>query len=140
MRKIGIIAVLSLLVTAFAAVPVLAQNPQEVANNPLTATLQETGDILVTGSIAGLGQGNVDILVEGDFACEVRPGVNQPGGHLQAGEEDVTPRGGRVNIEETLPAGTCPPGLNPVSPEVVTVTIFEAGTDIILFQQEVAVT
>src|SRR5215208_2906162 len=97
LRKLGIIAVLSLIVTALAAVPALAVNPHEVPSNPIVCTEVATAEgpaVECAGAIAGLGTGAVIIQVDVALACEVRPGVNQPGGHLQATTEPITPEHG----------------------------------------------
>jgi len=140
MRKLGIIAVLSLLVTALAAVPALAINPHEVPSNPITCTLNPDQTVTCTGGIAGLGTSElVDITLDVDFACEVRPGVNRPGGHLQAVAEDVAPRAGRVNFSLTTGPAECPPGLNPVVGEFATVTVTDAATGEVLFTTTVRI-
>jgi hypothetical protein len=58
LRKFGIIAVLSLIVAALAAVPALAANPHEVGNNPIVCEevqVQGGPAVRCSGSIAGLG-------------------------------------------------------------------------------------
>ena len=129
LRKFGIIAVLSLIVAALAAVPALAANPHEVANNPIVCTeVQVQGDPAVrcSGSIAGLGGADrVTISIDARLACETRSGSNQPGGHLQADTQPLTVRGGRVNFSETTDAADCPRGLNPVVGKNATITVRE---------------
>ena len=56
MRKIGIIAVVALMVTALAAVPALAANPQ-FGPGKRAATFTDLGQTLnVSGTLSGLGQ------------------------------------------------------------------------------------
>jgi hypothetical protein len=139
LRKLGIIAVLSLIVTALAAVPALAVNPHEVPNNPIVCTEGDNA-VQCAGSIAGLGTGAVIIQVDVALACETRSGSNQPGGHLQATTEPITPRGGRVNFDVTTEAADCPRGLNPVVGEEATVNVFSAATGALLFTTTVDIT
>jgi|SRR5829696_7177405 len=91
LRKIGIIAVLSLLVTAFAAVPALAAITTNInpANAP-TGTHLQTGaigcsvgtDLSVTCSsfeLAGVGNTNADVSLVANYTAIVdcfNPGVN----------------------------------------------------------------
>src|SRR5215203_2832549 len=102
LRKIGIIAVLSLIVAALAAVPALAANPHQVPNNPIVCEEVQVqgGDPAVrcSGSIAGLGGADrVTISIDARLACETRSGSNQPGGHLQATTKPLDVKSGRVN-------------------------------------------
>ena len=58
LRKLGIIAVLSLIVAALAAVPAIAANPHQVRNNPIVCEEVQTAKgpaAECSGSIAGLG-------------------------------------------------------------------------------------
>jgi hypothetical protein len=129
LRKFGIIAVLSLIVAALAAVPALAANPHQVSNNPIVCEeVQVQGDPAVrcSGSIAGLGGADrVTISIDARLACETRSGSNQPGGHLQATSKPLTVKSGRVNFTVTTEAADCPRGLNPVVGETATITVRE---------------
>ena len=129
LRKFGIIAVLSLIVAALAAVPALAANPHEVGNNPIVCTEVNTAQgpaVRCSGSIAGLGGADrVTISIDAKLACETRKGNNQPGGHLQATSKPLTVKSGRVNFEETTDAASCPRGLNPVVGQTATITVKE---------------
>jgi hypothetical protein len=87
MRKIGIIAVLALMVTALAAVPALAANPhftRASASGP-----NASGNLVVSFKIAGLGA-NEEILVtttgqaSGEYAC-----INRGGNHPQASNKEA---------------------------------------------------
>ena len=144
MRKLGIIGVLSMLLLAFSASAAFAVNPHEVPSNPIICTVVETEAgpaVECAGAIAGLGTGAVIIEVDVALACETRSGSNQPGGHLQATTEPITPRGGRVNFENvTTAAAECPPGLNPVVGETATVSVFSAETGALLFRTTVPIT
>jgi len=55
MRKLGIIAVLALMVTALAAVPALAASPHFQAKNTSVSGPNANGDLTVSFRIAGLG-------------------------------------------------------------------------------------
>jgi len=143
LRKIGIIAVLSLVAAAIAAVPALAANPHEVPSNPIVCTVvgtEEAPQVECAGAIAGLGTGDVIIGVDVGLACETRSGSNQPGGHLQATTEPITPEHGRVDFDVTTDAAECPPGLNPVVGETATVNVFSAATGELLFTTTVPIT
>src|SRR5215203_5375506 len=143
MRRIGIIAALVMLLAAVAAAPALAINPHEVPTNPIVCTVVETDAgpaVECTGAIAGLGTGAVVIEVDVALACETRSGANQPGGHLQATTEPITPEHGRVDFDVTTAAAECPPGLVPVVGEEATVSVFSAATGALLFTTTVPIT
>ena len=134
LRKIGIIAVLSLIVAALAAVPALAANPHEVGNNPIVCEEVQGGTaVRCSGSIAGLGGADrVTISIDARLACETRSGSNQPGGHLQATSKPLTVKSGRVNFNETTEAADCPRGLNPVVGNTATITVREVPSQDVL--------
>ena len=138
------VALASAAVLAMSAVPALAVNPHEVPNNPIVCQEVQTEAgpaVSCSGSIAGLGTGDVIIGIDVALACETRPGTNQPGGHLQATTEPITPEHGRVNFSNlTTAAAECPPGLNPVVGETATVNVFSAETGALLFTTQVAIT
>src|SRR5215213_11843231 len=143
MRKLGIIGVLSMLLVAFSASAAFAINPHEVPSNPIVCTVVETEAgpaVECAGELAGLGTGAVIIQVDVALACETRSGSNQPGGHLQATTEPITPEHGRVNFDVTTAAAECPPGLNPVVGEEATVSVFSAETGALLFATTVPIT
>ena len=134
LRKFGIIAVLSLIVAALAAVPALAANPHEVGNNPIVCEEVQGGTaVQCSGSIAGLGSADrVTISIDARLACETRSGSNQPGGHLQATTDPLRVKSGRVNFTVTTEAADCPRGLNPVVGETATITVRDASTGEVL--------
>src|SRR5215208_1871377 len=137
LRKIGIIAVLSLIVAALAAVPALAANPHEVPSNPIVCTEVATDAgpaVECAGAIAGLGTGDVIIQTDVALACETKSGANQPGGHLQATTEPITPEHGHVNFDVTTAAAKCPPGLVPVVGDEAIISVFRASTGELLFR------
>jgi hypothetical protein len=121
MRKFGIIAVLSLLVTAFAAVPVLAQAGHFVGTPTCT---NEGTTVQCLGKVAGLGGTTFEITVEAEGIATVE--CENPAGNVAPGQDTAvtvegttdplpTPRNGqfRFNIEsddpEPLPpTPTCP--------------------------------
>jgi hypothetical protein len=143
LRKLGIIAVLSLIVTALAAVPALAVNPHEVPNNPIVCTEVQTAEgpaVQCAGAIAGLGGAErVTISIDAALACQTRSGSNEPGGHLQATTEPLDVRGGKVTFAETTEAADCPPGLNPVVGETATITVreFPSGDVLAVFTETI---
>src|SRR5829696_1804495 len=103
LRKFGIIAVLSLLVTAFAAVPALAQNPHFIGQ--LTGT--DLGTTLeVSGKVAGLGNEPVNVVVEAEGIATVE--CENPGGNVAPGQDTavdvsgetgpITPRNGQITF------------------------------------------
>src|SRR5215207_8735611 len=143
MRKLGIIGVLSMLLLAFSASAAFAVNPHEVPSEPIVCTVVETEAgpaVECTGAIAGLGTGAVIIEVDVALACETRSGANQPGGHLQATTEPITPEHGRVDFDVTTAAAECPPGLVPVVGEEATINVFSAATGELLFTMTVPIT
>jgi hypothetical protein len=101
MRKIGIIAVLSLLVTAFAAVPVLAaEGPTSgvhfTRNGDPTCTITGTGaskSVQCTSELAGLGEGNIttETTISGftQYTC-INRGQNPAPGQNRVLEGPVT--------------------------------------------------
>jgi len=134
---------LGVLVAAVAVFPATAsaRNPHEVPNNEITCTLVAGPAVSCSGSIAGLGTGDVIIQIDANLACETRPRSNQPGGHLQGTSEPITPRGGRVNFENvTTDVASCPAGLNPVVGDTATINVFDAETGALLFTTTVAIT
>ena len=80
MRKIGIIAVLSLMALALAAVPALAQSGHFVTGGAnavkVTAPNANTSDLIITGKVAGLGGTTFEIFATADatanYACQNR--------------------------------------------------------------------
>lgn len=121
----------------------LAVKPHEVPSNPIVCTVVETPAgpaVECAGAIAGLGTGAVIIQVDVALACETRSGANQPGGHLQATTEPITPEHGRVDFDVTTAAAECPPGLVPVVGEKATVSVFSAATGELLFTKTVPIT
>jgi hypothetical protein len=110
MRKIGIIAVLSLMALALAAVPALAANPHFVRGTPDCEQNGQT--ITCTGSVAGLGNQDVKVVVSAlgtaDVVC-----IN-PGGKRAPGQDTTVsasgsqiiedPKNGRINFSVTTTA------------------------------------
>jgi len=123
MKKIGIIAVLSMLVVALAAVPAMAAktspsgvhfiteptctSTQSTApNGRTTATITCTG-----GSVAGLGSEPVSVYYTATGGCQTEGNDSYPPGHLQSTPQTVTPKGGRINLGTYTISVSCPPGL-----------------------------
>jgi hypothetical protein len=150
MRKIGIIAVLSLLVTALAAVPVLAQSGHFVTgggNAPRVSGPAANGDLTISGKVAGLGGTTFQITATADaqatYACRTGGGEfpnaankQDVGGVVTATTgPQPTPRNGQASftltLQEPTSTLTCPPGqtrvLVSVSYTNLTLTLREDG-------------
>ena len=148
MRKIGIIAVLSLMALALAAVPALAQSGHFVtggANALRISGPAANGDLTISGKVAGLGGTEFEIVATADataeYACQNRGGEfpNDPRKQTVSGPVEATtgpqptPRNGQASFSLTLtePASTlvCPSGqrvvLTSVTYEDVTLSLFE---------------
>ena len=87
MRKLGIIAVLSLMVVALAAVPALAANPHFI--NTGASGPDASGDLLVKFKISGLGANETvtvttDAQATGQYACINGGGKNPSAANKQA--------------------------------------------------------
>jgi hypothetical protein len=95
MRKIGIIAVLSMLVMALAAVPALAANPHFLRGPMFT---DNGTTVTTTGTIAGLG--NQDVTVEvlasgtGEVTCQNPTGRRAPGQ-----DQEINTSGSQTGLE-----------------------------------------
>jgi hypothetical protein len=120
MRKLGIIAVLSLMALALAAVPAFAANPHFVG----APTFTDNGNtITATGSVAGLGNQNVRVVLTATGTASVvcrNPAGNRAPGQDTAvsasGSQLITDvKNGRINFNVTTlapsnpdPAEVCP--------------------------------
>jgi hypothetical protein len=120
LRKFGIIAVLSLIVAALAAVPAIAANPHFVGTPECT---DNGRTITCTGSVAGLGGQDVKVVVRAEGTAEVvciSPGGNRAPGQdtsvVASGSTIIEdPKNGRINFRVTTsapqdpnPAEVCP--------------------------------
>src|SRR5918995_6669450 len=123
LRKIGIIAVLSLMALALAAVPALAQNPHIVV--PGTATEdQAAGTVTVSGfKVAGLGSEEIRVELTATGVAQVE--CTNPGGNVTPGQDTTVDAAAepltllpdrRGNV--TLPSITTAPAPDP-DPAVV---------------------
>src|SRR5215211_3410484 len=111
LRKFGIIAVLSLIVVALAAVPALAANPHFVKGP--TGTDRGT-QLQVSGKIAGLGSEPVNVVVEAEGIATVQ--CTNPGGNIAPGQDTtvpvtgesgpITPRNGQITFSVLTAAPT----------------------------------
>jgi hypothetical protein len=142
MRKLGIIAVLSLLVVALAAVPAIAANPHFMGAPDCTDNGQT---ITCTGSVAGLGNQDVKVVVRAEGTAEVvciSPGGNRAPGQdtsvVASGSQTITNvKNGRINFRVTTlapqdpnPAEVCPnrrwdANITDVNFTSVTISIFQ---------------
>lgn len=138
LRKIGIIAVLSLIVAALAAVPALAANPHTVpSGEPITCTLTNPTTVSCSGELAGIGQVDaiqITVDVTGGCSTSQTPPKNNPPGHLQSTSQPIpVSKNGRATFTQDVHLD-CPAGLNPFFGNTATVTVFEAGNpDNVLF-------
>jgi|SRR5215203_607217 len=93
MRKIGIIAVLSLLVVALAAVPALAARETPTGNAQFmegpTCTENAAGDVSCTGLITGLGSDDVTASLTTFGTASVR--CTNPGGQIVEAQATTEP-------------------------------------------------
>jgi hypothetical protein len=137
LRKIGIIAVLSLIVAAVAAVPALAQNPHFVTEPVCT---DNGGTVVCTGGkVAGLGNEPVSVFYTGQFACETQSGSNQPPGQSRSKVATITPKGGSINLPRSTLSSGCHGTQTPVAPDEVTLHIVnQAGVEV--FTADIPVT
>ncbi len=142
LRKLGIIAVLSLIVVALAAIPALGARPHTVpSGEPITCTLNQQGDTVTCGGeLAGLGNVDfIDVLVDLPAGCATRGNENEPPGHVQVLDEDIpVDKSGRATFSTDV-SPDCPRGLNEVFGDEATITVFEAGTNNVLFTTTVPV-
>ena len=148
LRKFGIIAVLSLMALALAAVPALAQSGHFVTgggNAPKVTGPNANGDLTISGKVSGLGGTTFQITATADatanYACINNGGQfpNDPKKQSVSGPVSATtgplptPRNGNYNFSLTLqePASTltCPGGqhvvLTSVSYTNLTLTLYE---------------
>ena len=144
LRKIGIIAVLSLIVAALAAVPALAGKPHEVpSGQPITCSHTSTTTITCGGELAGLG--NVDFItvtvdVTGGCSTSQEPPKNNPPGHLQSTSPPIAvDENGRATFSQPVSL-KCPKGLNPFFGDTATIFVRDADTGQLLFSKTVDVT
>jgi hypothetical protein len=130
MRKLGIIAVLSLLVVALAAVPALAANPHFQAKNTSVGQVQNDGQLAVNFRMVGLGDNQtLTIRASADasalYACQNNggkfpsdPKKKQSTGTVTASGQFTSDKNGNVSGQLTLspPASTlsCPGGQHAV--------------------------
>jgi hypothetical protein len=140
MRKIGIIAVLTLIAAAVVAVPALAANPHESNKNPIECVLNDDNTVTCGGTVSGLGNVNrIVAQVDANFACETRSGSNQPRGHLQGETNPIRVRNGSATFSVDAGPARCPRGLNPVVGPTATVSISDLQGNI-LFSKQVRIT
>jgi hypothetical protein len=103
-----------------------AANPHFIEEPVCTVVRTVSGPAIqcVGGKIAGLGKEPVDAFLDAALACETRSGANQPGGHLQSDQVEITPRNGQITLPTlTTNPAACPPGLNPVVGDTVDLVI-----------------
>jgi hypothetical protein len=143
MRKLGIIAVLSLLVVALAAVPALAANPHFQAKNTSVGQVQNNGDLTINFRMVGLGDNQTLTITASAranavYACR-NNGGNFPSdpkkkaetGQVSASGQFTSDKNGNVSGELTLspPASTlnCPGGQHVVLVSVTYTNISLSG-------------
>jgi hypothetical protein len=151
MRKIGIIAVLSLMALALAAVPAFAGNPHFIKN--ATSATQSGTTVTVAFKEAGLAAGTSETVTASStatttYACQTNAGTypnaaNKQTTKTQASTSGVFPVDQNGNISGTLTISAptaeqntlvCPPGqtetLQSVSFSDVTLTSSPSGAKI----------
>jgi hypothetical protein len=154
MRRLGIIAVLSLMALALAAVPAFAASPHFVG----TPTLTDNGTTLTaSGSIAGLGNQDIDVVLTASGRATVT--CTNPAGKVAPGqtksvtvtgsEQDIAVKNGRANFtvttaEPVAPQNACPnakwtPTVTNVRFTSATITVFQpAGSGNVVLQRTFA--
>jgi hypothetical protein len=137
MRKIGIIAVLSLMALALAAVPALAQTSGvHFLRGPVFT--DEGTQLRATGTLAGLGGEDVTVTLTatgtGTVTCTNPAGNVAPGQTftttVSGTQSGIEVKNGRANFNvltaaPTAPAGSCP---NPQWTSTVTDVTFTSAT------------
>jgi hypothetical protein len=116
MRRFAFLALIVLGFAAVSAVPALAQNPHFIGTPTITKTA--SGDLVVTGKAAGLGQSTVSAFLTADSVTQTVICVNH-GGNTAPGQgtsttnvvgptEQITPRNGQITFNVTLQAPALP--------------------------------
>ena len=138
LRKFGIIAVLSLIVAALAAVPALAQSGH--FNDRTVECTDEGTTVECSGKVAGLGGTTFQINTSATGTASVT--CTNPAGNVAPGQSFTTtttgttgptptPRNGQFQFRNltsaapTAPAGSCP---NPMWTATVTDVAFTTAT------------
>jgi hypothetical protein len=151
LRRIGIIAVLGLIVAALTAVPALAANPHFIGQ----PTFTDNGRTLTaSGSLAGLGNQNIDVVVTATGTATVT--CTNPAGNVAPGQTftttvtgsdtDIQVKNGRAffsatTAEPVAPAGSCPnpkwsAAVGDVTFTSATITVFQpSGSQNVVLQQ-----
>jgi hypothetical protein len=131
MRKIGIIAVLSLLVVALAAVPVLAASPHFKKGGSPVCTISGTNSTSTTCTATLAGLSNQDLVINTTVSGSAVYQCQNGGGNTAPGQNRVLV--GPVTAPTTIPSGAIKNGnvtftTNPaVLSAPATVTGAEAG-------------
>jgi hypothetical protein len=127
LRRIGIIAVLSLIVAALAAVPALAAVS---LNHDPTCSLVDAGTITCSGGqVSGLGNSTTQIFYTGQFACETQSGSNRPPGQSRSPIARITPDHGNVKLPTLSLTDQCHGTQTPIAPDEVTLHVVQGGVD-----------
>ncbi len=133
-RGLGTLGLSLLLIVAMATAAV-AQNPHFIG----TPRFTDLGTTLrVTGSVAGLGNENIDVVLTATGTAEIQ--CRNPGGNIAPGQDktvtvtgtqtNVEVKNGRANFsvttaEPVAPADACP---NPQWTPIVTDVVFTSAT------------
>jgi len=149
LRKFGIIAVLSLMALALAAVPALAQSGHFVTGGGNAPSCRDAGTtVLCTTKVAGLGGTTFEVQIDAVGIASVE--CENPGGNVAPGQDTTvetsgttgtlpTPRNGAATVSVStlepapLPATpTCPnamwtPTITDVTFTEATLTLLEDG-------------
>ena len=143
MRKLGIIAVLSLMALALDAVPALAANPHFLAKDTSVGQVQPNGDLKVNFKITGLGANEtITVRASADasalYACQNKggnfpsdPKKKESTGTVTASGQFTSGKNGNIVGALTLspPASTlkCPGGQHAVLASVTYTNISLSG-------------
>jgi hypothetical protein len=153
LRKFGIIAVLSLMALALAAVPALAARTTPTGNaqfqsGPTFTVNPETNAVTASGVITGIGSDTVDatlsVAATADVSCTNRGqntvAAQQKLADVSTSANDLRPENGRLVFSLTSPApSSLPAGVNPCpnrnwTPAVIPGTVDVTSATLTLIQ------
>jgi hypothetical protein len=131
LRRFGIIAVLSLIVVALAAVPALAK--VNLVEEPI-CTLADAGTIECTGGhLTGLANTTATVFYTGDFACQTQRNENRPPGQSRSPEVTIQPANGQIDVPDATLTDECRGTQTPIAPTTVTLNV-EQGNRTFTFE------
>jgi hypothetical protein len=129
LRKFGIIAVLSLIVVALAAVPALAK--VNLTEQPTCTVSADNSTITCTGGhLAGLANTSTQIFYTGAFVCQTQRNQNQPPGQRQSPVVTTTPANGQIdlgNLDPFVLTAGCHGTQTSIAPSTVTLNVVQGN-------------